>query len=222
MVKSVVADLKANGTVTRGWLGVQIQPITKDIADGLGLKKASGALIADVFNGSPAQEAGFKTGDAVVAMNKKPVKGPKELARMVARLKPDQSITFTILRDGTEILRTVKIGRLPGAEKQATLLNAQPEKIKLASLGLSFMTNTTPNSEAAGVVVSAVDADGPASAKGIKRGDIVLEVSGAVVSSPSDIENRINKISESGKKTALFLVKSKRGKRFIALPLRKA
>jgi len=222
IVKSVVADLKANGSVTRGWLGVQIQPITKDIADGLGLKKTSGALISDVFAGSPAQDAGFQTGDAVVALNKKPVKGPKELARMVARLKPNQSITFTILRDGKEILRTVKIGKLPGAEKQASLQNSQPEKIKLASLGLSFMSNTASNGETAGVVVSAVDADGPASAKGIKRGDIVLEVSGAVVSSPSDIENRINKISESGKKTALFLVKSKRGKRFIALALRKA
>ncbi len=222
MVKSVVADLKANGTVTRGWLGVQIQPITKDIADGLGLKKAGGALVADVFSGSPAQEAGFQTGDAVVAINKKPVKGPKELARMVARLKPDQSITFTVLRGGKEILRTVKIGKLPGAQKQASLLNSQPEKIKLASLGLSFMTNTARNGETAGVVVSAVDADGPASAKGIKRGDIVLEVSGAVVSSPSDIESRINKISKSGKKTALFLVKSSRGKRFIALSLSKA
>ncbi len=217
MVKSVVADLKENGSVTRGWLGVQIQPITKDIAEGLGLKQAAGALIADVFADSPAQDAGFEAGDAVIALNKNPVKGPKELARMVAKLKPNESITFTIIRDGREIMRTVKIGRLPGAEKQASLNRPAAEKLNLAALGLSFASKP-----GLGVMVSAVDTDGPASAKGIKRGDVVLEVSGKVVSSPGDIEERINKISNAGKKTALFLIKSKRGKRFIALSLGKA
>ena len=224
IVKTVVADLKASGTVTRGWLGVQIQPITKDIAEGLGLKKSGGALVADVFADSPAMSAGFKTGDAVIAMNNKQVKGPKELARMVATLRPHEKITFTIVRDGRKIDRTVEIGKLPGSGKQASLTQAAPEKLKLASLGLSFSTNTKANGKSpqAGVVVSGVDADGPASAKGIKRGDVVLEVSGAKVSSPSDIENRLAKISASGKKTALFLVKSGRGKRFVALPVRKA
>ncbi len=216
MVKSVVTDLKDNGSVTRGWLGVQIQPITKDIADGLGMEKAGGALIADVFDGSPAQAAGFEAGDAVVALNKNPVKGPKALARMVAGLKPDEKITFTIVRDDSEIMRTVKIGKLPGNEKQASL-NRPAQKLNLASLGLSFA-----NKPGLGVVVSAVDDDGPASTKGIKRGDVVLEVSGKVVSNPGDIEERISKIAESGKKTALFLIKSKRGKRFIALSLDKA
>jgi len=215
MVKSVVADLKDNGSVTRGWLGVQIQPITKDIADGLGMKKAGGALIADVFDDSPAQAAGFEAGDAVIALNKKPVKGPKELARMVARLKPNEKITFTIIRDGNEIMRTVKIGKLPGNEKQASL-NRPAQKLSLASLGLSFA-----NKPGLGVVVSSVDVDGPASTKGIKRGDVVLEVSGKVVSSPGDIKDRISKISQAGKKTALFLIESKRGKRFIALSLGK-
>ncbi len=216
MVKSVVADLKDNGSVTRGWLGVQIQPITKDIADGLGMKKAGGALIADVFDGSPAKAAGFETGDAVITLNKKPVKGPKELARMVAKLKPNEKITFTIVRDGSKITRTVKIGKLPGSDKQASL-NKPAQKLNLASLGLSFA-----NKPGLGVVVSAVDADGLAATKGIKRGDVVLEVSGKAVTSPGDIENRISKISKAGKKTALFLIKSKRGKRFIALSLGKA
>ncbi len=221
VVKSVVSDLKNNGSVTRGWLGVQIQPITKDIAEGLGMEKAGGALISDVFDGSPAEDAGFEAGDAVIAMNDARVKGPKELARMVARLKPHENITFTIVRDGAEIKRTVKIGKLSGVNKQASLRPSEPQKLKLAALGLSFATKTNSNGET-GVVVSAVDVDGPASAKGIKRGDVVLEVSGTEVSSPGDIKSRLSKISKSGKKTALFLIKSKRGKRFVALSLRKA
>jgi len=135
---------------------------------------------------------------------------------MVAKLKPNEKITFTIIRDGSEITRTVKIGKLPGSDKQASLIKSA-QKLNLASLGLSFA-----NKPGLGVVVSAVDADGPASAKGIKRGDVVLEVSGKVVASPGDIEERISKISKAGKKTALFLIKSKRGKRFIALSLGKA
>ena len=224
IVKSVVTDLKANGTVTRGWLGVQIQPITKDIAEGLGMDKTGGALVSDVFANSPAKAAGFETGDAVISMNGTKLKDPKELARMVATLKPNEKVTFTIVRDGKKMDRTVVIGKLPGSGKLASLTQTEPEKLKLASLGLSFSTNTgakngTPEK---GVMVSAVEADGPASAKGIKRGDVVLEVSGAKVSSPSDIENRIRKISKSGKKTALFLIKTGQGKRFVALPLRKA
>jgi len=218
MVKSVVADLRDAGTVTRGWLGVQIQPITKDIADGLGLEKPGGALIADVFDSSPAQDAGFEAGDAVIALNGERVKSPKELARMVAKLKPNQKISFTIVRDGSEITRNVKIGRLPSSKKQASLDAGEMEKLKLADLGLSFSSGSKPGR----VVVSGVDANSPASAKGIKRGDVVLEVSGKVVSSPGDIEDRLVKIGKSGKKTALFLIKSARGKRFIALALPKA
>lgn len=221
MVKSVVADLKDKGSVTRGWLGVQIQPVTKDIAEAIGLEKTGGALISDVFAGSPAEAAGFKTGDAVIALNKTPVKGPKELARMVAKLKPNEKTDFTIMRAGEKIHRTVEIGKLANNAKRASLSKAAPAKVKLASLGLSFSTRKS-SSTAKGVVVSAVDADGPASAKGIKRGDVVLEVSGKAVSHPGDIESQLTKISESGKKTALFLVKSKKGNRFVALSLRKA
>lgn len=222
MVKSVVADLKNSGSVTRGWLGVQIQSITKDIADALGLEKAQGALIADVFEDSPADDADFETGDVILAINNTQVKGPKELARLVAKLKPREKVDFTLIRDGEKIHRTVKIGKLPGGNKQASLEQTKPAKVKLANLGLTFSSaKANGKKPAKGVVVSSVEADGLASGKGIKRGDVVLEVSGEEVSSPDDIEERISEISESGKNTALFLIKSGKSMRFVALSLRK-
>ena len=219
MVKSVIADLKDNGSVTRGWLGVQIQPITKDIAEGLGKAKPGGALVTDIFAGSPAKAAGFETGDAITAVNGASVKGPKELARMIAKIKPGEDVKLSVLRDGKKMQLTVNIAKLPNAEKQASIMPTKAAKTQLASLGLSLRTGGKGSTK--GVVVSSVEADGPAFEKGVKAGDIILEVAGDTVLSPGDVATGIAKIRETGKKTALLLIKSARGKRFVALNLRK-
>src|SRR5262249_51784282 len=101
-VQRVVADLKANGQVTRGWIGVQIQPVTQDIADSIGLKKAEGAIVADITSGSPAAKAGLKSGDAITAVNGDAVAGPRELARAIAAIKPGNDAKLTVWRDNDE------------------------------------------------------------------------------------------------------------------------
>src|SRR5215207_574853 len=101
-VQRVVDDLKSNGQVTRGWIGIQIQPVTDEIADSIGLSKASGALVADVTGDSPAAKAGLKAGDAVTAVNGQSVSGPRELARTIAAIRPGSDAKLTVWRDGKE------------------------------------------------------------------------------------------------------------------------
>jgi serine protease Do len=109
--QAVVASLKANGTVARGFIGVQIQPVTNDIAEAMGLKERKGALVAEVVRGGPAEKAGLKRGDAVVAVEGQPIREPKDLSRRIAAFEPGKSVSLTVLRDGKERAVTIEIGR---------------------------------------------------------------------------------------------------------------
>src|SRR5690606_29179167 len=117
-VKSVVAQLKEHGTVTRGWIGVQIQPVTKDIADSLGLKKAHGALVAEPQSGGPAQKAGIRAGDVITAVNGEEVKDARDLAKKIGALQPKQDVKLTVLSGGSEKTVSLTLGSLPN-ERQA-------------------------------------------------------------------------------------------------------
>jgi len=109
--QKVVASLKDNGSVSRGFIGVQIQPITKDIAEAMGLKEPKGALVAETVQGGPAEKAGLKRGDTIVAVNGQAVREPKELSRRIAAIEPGKSGSLTVLRDGQERTVTIEIGR---------------------------------------------------------------------------------------------------------------
>ena len=111
--KAVVAELKDKGVVTRGWLGVQVQPVTRGIADSLGMKKVEGAMIDGPQNGSPAAKAGVQSGDVITALNGMPVKDSRDLARQVAALAPGSSAKLDILRNGESKMLTVTLGELP-------------------------------------------------------------------------------------------------------------
>ncbi|MGE0240581.1 MAG: trypsin-like peptidase domain-containing protein, partial [Parvibaculaceae bacterium] len=115
--KEVIGSLKTNGAVTRGWLGVQIQPVTDDIAEGLGLKANKGALVADVTDDSPALAAGIKTGDTIVKVGSDEVSDPRDLAKKVARYQPGKSVEVTIVRDGKTMTLPVALGKMPGDEQ---------------------------------------------------------------------------------------------------------
>jgi serine protease Do len=172
----VIADLKDKGAVTRGWLGVQIQPITREIADSMGLKVSSGALVSEVTPNSPALKAGIKVGDTITKLNGEAVKNPNDLARHVARLSPGQPARLTVLRDGKEEVMEATITAMP-SEKQATNLESSGDR-PVAKLGLTL----EPAPDGKGVQVTAVKPDSPAASKGLKPGDIVLKV---VASTPS-------------------------------------
>jgi serine protease Do len=209
--QDVIASLKDNGAVTRGWLGVQIQPVTEDIAEGLGLADAKGAIVSDVSEASPALAAGLKTGDTIVKLDGKDVKDARDLARKVARIVPGKSIPVTIVRDGKAMELAVKIGAMPNDPKMASA--GTPDKhTSLASLGIEL----APAPDGAGVQITGVKPGSPAADRGLKSGDVILEVAGREVNEPGDVKDALK---EGAKKRVLMLVRSGNDQRFVALPL---
>ena len=215
-VKSVVAQLREKGTVTRGWIGVQIQPVTPDIADSLGLKGAAGALVSEPQANSPAAKAGIASGDVITTLDGASVRDARELSRKVSTMAPGTSVKLGLIRDGQEKTVTLTLGTLPN-EKQAANQQKQQEVPDSAvpKLGLTL----APGKAEGGVVVTAVDPNGVAAEHGFQVGDVILDISGKSVASPADVRTQIADARKQGKRTLLFRVKSNAGTRFVALPL---
>lgn len=214
VAKQVIEDLKDDGSVSRGWLGVQIQALTEDIAESLGLDQTRGAMVAMVQDGSPAEKAGLKTGDLVLQIAGKQVEDPKDLARKVAGIDPGSEVEFTIYRDGETTTLKVTLGTLAGTDKKAALPDDKPTAhASLGALGLSL------NTDADGVVISSVSPDGPAAEKGLKAGDQILEIGGEKVTSGEEVEQRIAAMKAKGRKAVLILVRSGDSQRFVAVEL---
>ncbi|MGE7705282.1 trypsin-like peptidase domain-containing protein, partial [Methylobacterium sp. NPDC097303] len=217
-VQTVVEQLRTDGKVVRGYLGVQVQPVTKDIADGLGLDKAKGALVDHAESGTPAAKAGLKSGDVIESVNGAPVNDARELSRRIAGLKPGTEVKLAYLRGGKSDVATVELGTLPGDGKVAS--RGESSSSGQARLGL----NLAPASEIGlgdeGVAVMDVDPTGPAASKGISQGDVILDVGGTSVSKPSEVQAQIRAAESNGRKAVLMRVKSAKGQtRFVAVSL---
>ncbi|MEM7425161.1 MAG: Do family serine endopeptidase [Pseudomonadota bacterium] len=218
LAEEVIADLKDDGNVTRGWLGVVIQPITKDIADSLGLDGTDGVIVADVQSGSPADKAGLRSGDTILTLDGKVVQSPRDLARKVAGIKPGTASELELIRDDRRISKTVKIGELQKKKAAAAVRSERPGgRTALTSLGLSLVP-----AEDEGVRISEIDPDGPAADRGLRRGDRILEVAGIEVADPDDVVNAIERANRKGRRSVLMLVRSRDGQRFVAVPLKRA
>jgi serine protease Do len=219
-VRTVVAQLKDKGAVTRGWLGVQIQPVTAEIADSMGLKSDKGALVAEPQANSPAAKAGIKSGDVITKVNGEAVNDARSLARRISTLSPGASVKLTVVRGGKEEVMTLTLGEMP-KERQAAA--GQPDRdsgADVPKLGLSLApANQVAGSSSEGVVVTQVDPDGPAAERGFKTGDVILDVGGGSVSTPADVKKALADAKSSGKKTVLMRVKTEGGTRFVALPI---
>ena len=211
-VQSVVNQLETEGQVTRGYLGVQIQPLSKDLADSLGLSSQAGALVASAQDGTPAAKAGLKAGDVITAVNGEPVANARELSRKIAGLKPGTRIELGYVRDGKPQTASVELGVLPNdkAARSDTFESSGPQ------LGLRL----APSDE--GVEVVAVDPSSPAAAKGLEAGDVILEVGGQTVSKPADVRTGLEIAKKEGKKAVLFRVRSREGTRFVAIAMPQA
>ena len=219
VVKSVVEQLKANGSVTRGWIGVQIQNVTQDLADNLGLKNASGALVAEAQKNSPAAAAGVKSGDVITAVDGDAVADPHELARRIAALGPKKTAKLSIVRNGSPMTIDVTLGMMPADKTASADTHGSDDNggaSMLAKLGLTLHAAHGQD----GVVVSEVDPDGAAADKGLKQGDVILEVAGKSVSRPSEVADAIDTAKTDGKKSVLLRVKSGDGERYLTLPTR--
>ena len=219
-VQTVVDQLRTDGKVVRGYLGLQVQPVTKDIAEGLGLDKAKGALVNDAESGTPAAKAGLKSGDVIESVNGAPVNDARDLSRRIAGLKPGTEVKLAYLRGGKSDIATVELGTLPGDGKVVSRGDDAPSG--QVRLGLSLAPASEVGLGDEGVAVMDVDPTGPAAARGISQGDVILDVGGTSVAKPSDVQAQIRAAESSGRKAVLMRVKGARGQtRFVAVALNK-
>lgn len=222
VAKDVVENLIKDGQVSRGWLGVQIQPVTKDIAESLGLSEAKGALVVEPQAGSPGEKAGIKNGDVVTALNGEPVKDPRDLARRVAALRPGSAAEVTLWRGGKSQTVKLEIGTLPNdaSDTAPDTGNERSEQAPageeaLADLGLAV----TPADDGQGVMIASVDPDSDAADRGLKEGEKIVSVNNQEVKSADDILKVINAARKDGRSKALFQIEATEGSRFVALPI---
>jgi serine protease Do len=221
-VKSVISQLKDHGSVTRGWIGVQIQPVTQDIADSLGLKKAEGALVAEPQANSPAVKAGIEAGDVITSVDGTPIKDARDLAKRIGAMPPKTSVKLVVLHKGSEKAITVTLGELPNAKEARADANVPPDSgsANLANLGLTLApASRVAGAGSEGVVVTGVESSGIAADHGFSTGDVILEIAGKSVSTPADVRTVIASARTEGKRSVLVRVKKGDNTGFVALPV---
>ncbi len=228
LAKNVVAQLREFGHAKRGWLGVKIQQVTPDIADSLGLKEPGGALVAGVEANGPAEKAKIRNGDIILKFNDQDVKEMKTLPRVVAETDINKQVPVTVWRDGKEVNLNVTVGELP-EEQQTATAETKPEPTKpveLSTLGLS-LAPLTPEArdkfqiaqDQKGVLITDVGQGTPAADRGLKPGDVIVEVQQEEVATPADVQQRVEKVKKSGRGSVLMLVQSGDGLRWVPLAL---
>jgi serine protease Do len=247
-VKNVVAQLQDKGSVTRGWLGVQAQPVTADIADSLGLTEARGALVVEPQADSPAAKAGIAPGDVIASIGDAPIKDARDLSKTIANTAPGTSIKLGMLREGEEKNLTVTVGQLPVKRQSSAPNNApggapdgerettgrgasrgaadapadhsvDPPADAPVDLGLKLApADSIPGIGEQGVVVTGVDPTGIAADQGVELGDVILEISGKSVKTPDEILSTFSDARRNGKRTVLVRLKSGESTRFVAVP----
>ena len=219
-VQRVIAQLEKGGEVVRGWLGVQVQPIGRDMADGLGLTEARGALVAEAQAGSPADKAGLKAGDVIVAIDGRAVRNSRDLARTIASLDPGTRVKVTYARGGRDATVEVELGRLSGeATPAANAGDGRTAVAALDDLGMRLVPASEVGERGGGVAVVEVDPTGLAAARGIRSGDVVLEIQGRAVSTPAEVADGVRAARAEGRKAVLLRVRSTQGMRYVPLPI---
>ena len=216
IAENVVNSLKDNGTIVRGWLGVQIQTNTRDLADGLGLENDQGALVGDVTTDSPAADAGFQVGDAIVTVDGETVADSRDLAVRISAMAPGTTVKIGYWRDGTRQEADVTLGTLPSQDQLASLEPTPPNDLKTSSLD-DFGMVIGPSEDNAGVVVTDVDPNGQAAERGLQAGDVILSVGDNAVTRPDEVESLIAQAKADGLRAVLLRVQSGDRAQFVAL-----
>ncbi len=222
-VKSVVAQLRDKGSVTRGWIGVQIQTVTPEIADSMGLKQAAGALVSEPQKDSPAAKAGIQSGDVISSVDDAAIHDARDLARRIGTMSPGTTVKLGVIHQGEDKTITLTLGTLPNEKQAANDKNQNQREVPdsdIPKLGLTLApASKVSGTEANGVVVTAVAAGGVAAEHGFQVGDVILDVGGKAVATPTDVRKSLADARTQGKHTVLFRVKSSDGTKFVALPL---
>ena len=217
LANEVVTALIEDGTIERGWLGVQIQPVTEDIAESLGLADAKGALISEPQADSPAQKAGLKSGDVVTAVDGEPVDDPKDLTLRIAKVKPGTDAEITLWRNGKTETVKVEIGTLK--EPRRAAVEGMPDTFSNGEKLEEFGMTVKPAEGDSGVMITGVEPDGVAAEHGTRGGDVIASVNNTDVKTADDIASAVKDATKSGRKAVLFQLSNQDSSRFVALPV---
>ncbi len=223
--KAIVAKLQKNGSIDHGYLGVQIQPVTQDVADAVGLTKPQGALVAAVTDGTPAARAGLKPGDVVTAIGSDAVTSPRDLSRLVADLSPGAKEAVKVWRDGKSVYVNVTVGGNEN-DQQASVQDenghAQPSGPSIG-IGLADLTPSTREQlslppSVTGAVVAQVNPDKTAADAGIQQGDVITSVNGQQVHDAREAKKAVADAAKSGRKSVLLMMQRDGKQTFVAVP----
>jgi serine protease Do len=218
--KMVVAQLKDKGVVTRSYIGVQVQPVTPGIAESLGLKNAAGALVDEAKADTPAAKAGIEAGDVITAVNGNAVKDSRTLAREISGMAPGSTAKLDILRKGEQKSINVTLAAMPDDQKQANAEDHDGSMRGTPRLGLSVAPAAgMAGAGGKGVVVTAVDPDGPAAEHGMQSGDVILDVGGKSVGSVGELRSALSEAKSAGKRSVMMRIKRADNTRYIAMPI---
>ena len=218
--KDVVKDLMTTGTVDRGWLGVEIQPVNDEIAESLGLTGTKGALVSNAQDGGPGKAAGIKAGDVITEVDGRTVESPRELARIVGDTAPGKEVEVTLWRNGKSETVKLTLGELKPDQKQASLDQdeSQPEQGDTLK---DFGMTVTKSEDGKGIVVTDVEPGSPADDRGIQAGDVIVAVNSTDISGAGDFNKVLTEAAKAGKKAVLVQVTRDDTNRFVALPVAK-
>ena len=227
--KETVASLIKNGSVTRGWLGVSIQPVDEDIKSALKLKEAKGALIAEVMPGTPAARAGLADGDLIQKLNGRDLADPRDLTRSISALPPGEKARLTVLRGGVQKDIVVTLG---GRDAERQVASAPPSSqgedilsgdagVRVAELNDAARQQYRIPQTVSGVVVTAVKPGSPGEAAGLEPGVVILQVDGEPVATPANLRKALADARAGGKDAVLLRLQLGEAKQFRALTIKK-
>ena len=234
LAKGVIEQIKEFGTTRRGWLGVQIQTVDDAIAESLGLDEPRGALVAGVIKDSPAEAADFKTGDVILKFDGVKVPESRKLPRIVADTSVGKSVAVVVWREGKRVKLSVKLGELEKVDQASFTTSRGGSKSKertesLDELGLTVAPLTKEmakrfevNRDVEGVMITKVARDSSARDKGLRPGNIIVEVNQQKVSSPAEVAAQIEEAKKADRRSVLLLVDQDGDLRFVALKLKKS
>jgi serine protease Do len=221
IARDVYEQIRKGGKISRGWLGVTIQNVSEDIAESLDLKEAKGALVTKILEDGPAAKSEVNVGDVIVEVNGKQIADSRDLARTIAGYQPDVDAKLVVYRDGKRRDVTIRLGTFPSGDKLASLGDPkEQDKEEMNDLGLALApARDVPGAGQKGVSVVEVDPSSDAAEKGLKKGDIILEIGGETVSKPEDVMAGVKAARDKGKRSVFMQVRSKDQTRFLALSL---
>lgn len=230
LATNVIAQLRDYGRARRGWLGVRIQQVTDEIAESVGLTGgARGALVAGVNEGGPADKAKLQNGDIVLEFNNQEIREMRFLPRVVAETRIGSEVPVVIWRNGRRITLNVTVGELPEDVEQAAATPGPQDRggapVDLAGTGLKLSAITPElrerfsiGADVKGVLVVEVEANSPAAERGIRPGDVIVEVQQEAVSTPAEVQQRVARARQAGRQNVLMLIDGQQGMRFVPLP----